>query len=99
MVWNNITFIDNATDLGATMIGVNDLTSGWLFGGLMIVLFMVSMFVFYGRVGIGSLLVGNGFFLSIVAVILVNMGVLPVWVIGITIAIAVIGLLTIFMSD
>lgn len=99
MVWNNISFIDNTTSIAAVVEGVNNMAGGWLFGGLMITVFIISFMVFYGRVGIGEILTGNGFLLSIVGLLFIKMEVLPVWVLGITISILVFGLLSIFLSD
>ncbi len=98
MVWNNLSFVDNTTTLSAIVVGVNDLAGGWLIGGLMITLFIVSIMVFYGRVGIAEIMLANGFFFSIISVIFVNMGVLPSWSIGITISIAIFGIIAIFMG-
>jgi hypothetical protein len=99
MVWNNISFLDNTTSLSAITNGVNDLAGGWLFGGLMIVLFIVGIITFYGRVDISSILIGEGFFLTVVGIIFIALGVLPAWVLGITVAITIFGLLSIFMGN
>ena len=98
MTWNNLSFIDNTTSLSAVVEGVNNMAGGWLISGLMITLFIVSIMVFYGRVGFAEIMLGNGFFFSIIAILFINMGLLPAWSIGITISVAVFGIIAIFMS-
>jgi len=97
--WNNLSFMDNVTTASQIVEGVNNATGGWLIGGLMITLFIISFMVFYGRVGIGEILTGNGFLFSIVSLIFINMGLLPVWVVGITVSITIFGLIAIFMNS
>jgi len=98
MAWNNLTFLDNATSIARVSAGVNDATGGWLFGGLLLLFFIINFMVFYGRVGVAPVLVGNGVFLSIISLFFINAGLVPTWVIGITISMLIFGLLAIFMS-
>ena len=94
----NLSFMDNSTTLSGLFIGVNNMASGWLFGGFMLVLFIVGFMVFYGRVGVGELLFGLGLVMSIIGGLLAIGGFLPGFVVGITLSILVIGLLTMYMS-
>jgi len=98
MTWNNLTYLDGSTGLAVVIEGVNNNSGGWFIGGLMIVLFIVLMIVFYGRVGFGEILIASGFLLSIVGLIFILMGLLPTFVIGITISLIIFGLLTVFMG-
>lgn len=99
MTWNNLTFLDNTTEVSSVVAGVNEITGGWLIGGLMLTLFIVAFMTFYGRVAVGELLLAEGFFFSIVGLIFIQAGFLPLWVLGITISIAIFGVISIFMSD
>ena len=89
----------NATSLTSNVSCINNSVEGWLFGALMMVFFIITLFTFYGWVGIGSLLTANGFILSIVGLLLVNAALLPEFVIAITFTLLVIGLLILFMGD
>jgi hypothetical protein len=90
--------MDNATTVSTVIEGVNNMAGGWLIAGFLITLFIVSIMVFFGRVGIAEILLANGFFFSIIAVIFITMGLLPTWSIGITISIAIFGIIAIFMN-
>lgn len=96
MVWNNLSFMDNTTSLSVVVEGVNNMADGWLVGGVMITLFIVSFMVFYGRVGVAEMMLANGFFFSIIGILFVNMGLLPLWVVGLTVSVLIIGLIIIF---
>lgn len=98
MVWNNLSFMDNTTSMAAVVEGVNSMADGWLVGALMITLFLVSFMVFYGRVGVAEIILGNGFVFTIVGLLFINMGLLPVWVLGVTISLAIFGVILISMG-
>ena len=99
MAWNNLTFMQNTTTVTGIVSGVNNIMEGWLIGGIMLTLFIIILLVFYGRVAIGEILAGAGFLFSIVSLLFINAGLLPAWIIGVTVTLLVFGLLSIFMSE
>jgi hypothetical protein len=94
----DLSFIENQTSLSGAAVGVNELAGGWVFGGIMIVLFIVMIIAFYGRVSMSRIIAGLGFIFSILSLLLVKADLLPEWILGITISFMIIGLLILFME-
>jgi len=94
----NLSFLENVTGTAQFVEGLNNLTGGWLIGAIMIAAFMVSFMVFYGRVGVGEILLGNGLIFSILTVLLNAAGLVGDWVIGLPVALSVIGFLILIMD-
>jgi hypothetical protein len=99
MVWNNLSFLNTTTDLTTVVGGVNTMSGGWLVGGLMITLFIISVMVFYGRVGLGEIFTGAGFIMGVVAALFATIGLLPSWVIGVCVSLMIIGFIILFMRN
>lgn len=98
MTWYNNTYLDSSTGISSVAKGLNDASGGWLFGGLLIALFVIIIIVYYGRVSFGEILIGAGFLLTLLTLIFIIAELLPVFVLGITISLIVFGLLAIFLS-
>ena len=98
MTWYNNSYLNGATGISETASGLNAASGGWLFGGLLLSLFVIILIVYYGRIGFGEILIGSGFLLSLLALIFIIADLLPVFVIGITMSIIIFGLIVLFLS-
>jgi hypothetical protein len=95
----NLSFLDNVTTATQLVGGVDALAGGWFMGFFLIGAFVIGFMVFYGRVGVGEILAGEGLIFSIIAILMEGADLLAAWVIGIPVAVTVIGILIILMQE
>ena len=82
MTYYNLSFMDNTTSIGAIAQGVNDASNGWLFGLLLLVLWVLLYMVFkdYDTKG---MFVGINFITCLVGGVMYAAHLLPWWVLTI----------------
>lgn len=62
----NLSFMDNATSISGIATGVNTQSSGWLFGALLLVIYIVIIMAGASKFDLKNLLVADGFVCSII---------------------------------
>lgn len=78
MTYYNLSFMDNTTNIAQIAVGVNDASNGWLFGLVLLILW-VLMYMVFKDYETKSMMTGINFLTSLLAGVLFAAGLLPWW--------------------
>ena len=92
MTYYNLSFIENVTGITQIYTGINDQSSGWLSGMILITLMFIMMVVFIqSNYNPKDAYFGTMFIVSLVAILMWAMGSLGEWVMPICLVLFLIG--------
>ena len=98
MTYYNLSFMDNSTGITAIAAGVNTNSGGWLFGLLLLFLWMLLFIVFSDR-DTKTVFLGSSFIVSLAGGLLLGAGLVEWWILIFPVVGLVVGLVIKLWSD